>query len=194
MEKKGLADALKVINVKEIRRVAWNDEMRVGLQGQVRKVWAPKGVKVRQAVERAYQWRYLSLSATPSGNLFWCWLESMKKEQVAAGMTVWEIAGIEALVWDNAPSHRAKMVQERSVKQVLLPSYSPELDIVERVFEEVRREIEGEVYGSIEAKVAAVEAFLQELASDKERVKQLVGWEWIKQALAVAGGQNMALV
>jgi hypothetical protein len=194
MEKKGLADALKTINVKEIWRVAWNDEMRVGLQGQVRKVWAPKGVKVRQAVERAYQWRYLSLSATPSGDLFWCWLESVKKEQVAAAMTVWETAGIEALVWDNAPSHRAEMVRERSVKQVLLPSYSPELDIVERVFEEVRREIEGEVYGSIEAKVAAVEAFLQELASDKERVEQLVGWEWIKQALAVAEDQNMVLV
>jgi hypothetical protein len=175
--------------------VAWNDEMRVGLQGQVRRVWAPRGVKVKQAVEREYQWRYLSLSVTPSGELYWCWLESVKKEQVAAAMTVWEAAGIEALVWDNAPGHRAKMLRVFSVKQVFLPSYSPELDIAERVFEEVRRVIEGEVYGSIEAKVAVAEAFLQELASDKERVKRLVGWEWVKRALAeAAGDQNMVLV
>lgn len=43
------------------------------------------------------------------------------------------------------------------------------------------------MYRSIEAKVAAAEAFLRELASDKERVKRLVGWEWVKRALAEVG-------
>lgn len=69
------------------------------------------------------------MSVTPFGELYWCWLESMKKEQVVAAMTFWEAMGIEALVWDRAPSHRAKMVREFSVKQVFLPPYSPELDI-----------------------------------------------------------------
>jgi len=30
--------------------------MRVGLIGQVRQVWVPRGVKVRQPVELKYEW------------------------------------------------------------------------------------------------------------------------------------------
>ena len=36
--------------------------MRVGLIGQVRRVWAPRGVKVEQAVECKYEWEYLKAS------------------------------------------------------------------------------------------------------------------------------------
>ncbi|HUW14216.1 MAG TPA: hypothetical protein VM537_31125 [Anaerolineae bacterium] len=36
--------------------------MRVGLIGQVRRVWAPRGVKVEQLVEYKYEWEYLNLA------------------------------------------------------------------------------------------------------------------------------------
>ena len=36
--------------------------MRVGLLGQVRRVWAPRGVKVEQFVECKYEWAYLNLA------------------------------------------------------------------------------------------------------------------------------------
>ncbi len=42
--------------------IAWADEMRVGLIGQVRRVWAPRGVKVVQPLEYTYQWQYLALT------------------------------------------------------------------------------------------------------------------------------------
>ena len=32
-------------------QLAWADEMRVGLVSTVRRVWAPRGVKVRQRVQ-----------------------------------------------------------------------------------------------------------------------------------------------
>jgi hypothetical protein len=37
------------------------DEMRVGLRGLVRRVWARRGVKVHQRLQLAYHWRYLFL-------------------------------------------------------------------------------------------------------------------------------------
>ena len=43
------------------------------------------------------------------------------------------------------------------------------------------RLVEGRVYGSIEEKVEAVNAYLSRLESDPERVRSLVGWEWIKR-------------
>lgn len=36
------------------------------------------------------------------------------------------------------------------------------------------------MYGSLEEKTAAVDECLSRLESDPERVKSLVGWEWIR--------------
>ena len=69
-------------------------------------------------------------------------------------------------------------------KRIFLPAYSPELNPAERVFEEVRRHIEGEVYPSIEAKRSAIDHLLRQLRADKTRLRRLVGWDWLQQALA----------
>ena len=68
--------------------------------------------------------------------------------------------------------------------RTFLPAYSPELNPAERVFEAVREHIEGEVYPSLRAKRDAIEHLLRQLKADKPRLKQLVGWDWINQALA----------
>lgn len=47
-----------------------------------------------------------------------------------------------------------------------LPPYSPELNPVERVFQELRRQIEGQMYGRMELKVEAAERVLRALAAD----------------------------
>ena len=43
----------------------FGDEMRLGLIGQVRRRWAPRGVKIRQPVEFTYKWAYLNLAVNP---------------------------------------------------------------------------------------------------------------------------------
>jgi len=47
-KKRGLASALREYGITAEKKVVWADEMRIGLQRQVRKVWAPRGVKVEQ--------------------------------------------------------------------------------------------------------------------------------------------------
>jgi transposase len=184
VEKRGLTDALRAAGVGSSEAWAHADEMRVGLRGQLRRVWAPKGVKVRQTVEMKYVWRYLVLAVEPSGALRWEWAERMKKEQIAPVVTRWKEAGLRALVWDNATSHRSQEVRDTGMTLIGLPPYSPELNPAERVFEELRRKVEGRVYGEIEKKVEAVEKELKALAADPERVQQLTRWEWIQQSLA----------
>ena len=158
--------------------------MRLGLHGQVRRRWAPRGIKLRQRVEVKYQWRYLVLAVSAAGMLRWRWLETMKKEGIAETVSAWKDAGIRALVWDSAPSHRAKLVRRAGPPLVALPPYSPELNPAERVFEELRRAVEGRVWGTVEAKVAAVDALLQDLALSPERVQRLAGWPWIRTTLS----------
>jgi DDE superfamily endonuclease len=163
--------------------VAWSDELRLGLHGQVRRRWAPRGVKLRQVVEVKYEWRYLLLAVNALGRLRWRWLANMQKTGVAEVVSTWKADGVGALVWDNAPSHRAKVVRAVGPPLVPLPPYAPELNPAERIFEEIRRRVEGRVWGTIDAKVAAVEAFLQDLAAHPERVRRLASWAWITEAL-----------
>jgi hypothetical protein len=158
--------------------------MRVGLIGQVRRVWAPRGVKVRQKVEFKYEWEYLNLAVNGlEGTLYWEWTPNMKSEEIAKVVVHWQAKGIEIMVWDRAPGHRGKEVKKVGVKLIEQPPYSPELNPSERVFEELRRKVEGKVYGDIEAKKAAIERELQQLAAYPEKVKSLTGWTWIRQSV-----------
>jgi len=88
------------------------------------------------------------------------------------------------VVWDGAPSHRGKLMGQVGFARISLPAYSPELNPAERVFEEVRQHTEGEVYPSLAAKRKAIDHLLRQLRADKTRLRRLVGWDWLHQALA----------
>lgn len=163
----------------------FGDEMRLGLLSQVRRVWAPRGVKVVQKVAMTRAWRYLALVVNPrQGTLVWTWAASMRKERVAASVQTWRAQGVEAVVWDRASSHRSHLVRDVGLPLVEQPPYAPECNPAERIFEELRRAVEGVLYPDLEAKVAAVEQVLTALATDPDRLKRLVGWSWIQTATA----------
>lgn len=194
MEKGGLEAALIQAGVQLGQGVWWSDEMRLGLLGQVRRVWGIRGIKIRQKVELKYEWRYLSLAVDViQGRLLWQWTPNMKKETVRAVVEEWQEAGVEALVWDRAPGHGAKVVAAVGLPLVKQPPASPELNPAERVFEELRREVEGEVYGTIENKMGVVERELQAMAASPERVQRLTGWSWIRDTLARLPQEFIAL-
>ncbi|MXZ41569.1 MAG: hypothetical protein F4Z18_07280 [Caldilineaceae bacterium SB0666_bin_21] len=67
--------------------------------------------------------------------------------------------------------------------RVVQPSYAPELNPVERFFRELRRTVEGRVYPDLQAKQAALELILKAWQADPARVRQLCGWDWIRDAL-----------
>jgi transposase len=155
--------------------------MRLGLRGQTRRVLALKGTKVVQRLQLRYEWSYLILAVSPlSGQLRWEWIERMRKEQIRPVLERW---ALETVVWDRAPSHRAKTLGELPTTRVFLPSYSPELNPAERIFEEVRRHVEGKIYEDLEAKRREAESYLEELRSEPERVRSMCGWRWLREIL-----------
>lgn len=183
MEKRGLASAFRKYGITGEKKVVWADEMRIGLRGQVRKVWAPRGVKVEQKQQIDYKWTYLALGVdVMGGGLEWCWIDSMKGEDVAKAVQRWQDKKIEAVVWDRARSHNSQPVKEVGLTLIQQPPYSPELNPAERVFEEVRRQVEGKIYSDLEAKKRAVEEVLKNLASYPDKVKRLTCWNWIMDA------------
>lgn len=180
MEKGGLAEALGAAELSRVDSVLLADELRLGLHGQVRRVLAPRGVKVVQRVQIEYRWRYLLLGVEPrTGTLRWRWLERFRQEHLKPVLVDW---GLDAIVWDGAGAHRGKQLRELPTARIFLPPYSPELNPAERVLEEIRRRVEGRVYASLDVKQAAVDAYLQELAADSARIMRLCGWHWILNA------------
>jgi len=157
------------------------DEMRVGLRGMVRRVWGKRGVKVHQRQQIVYEWSYLFLVVNAgSGQVSWTWITSMNGEALAPTVqALQEQTEVAAIVWDGAPGHRHQQVREVGMPLIEQPPYSPELNPAERVFEEIRRWVEGKVYASLEEKVSAVDEFLSALEADPQRLRSLVGWDWI---------------
>jgi hypothetical protein len=157
------------------------DELRPGLRGQVRKVLAPRGVKVVQRLQLRYEWAYLLLAVDPrAGTLRWRWLERCRADAIKPVLAAW---APDAVVWDGHGAHTAKLLADLPTARVRLPPYSPELNPAERVFQEVRRRVEGRCYDTVADKQARADAYLATLAADPERVKRLCGWDWFTAAL-----------
>lgn len=186
MEKRGLTAALRAAGLTAGSVVGWADEMRVGLRGMVRRVWAPRGVKVRQRLQIEYKWRYLFLAVDlRAGRVWWTWVETMQGQELLRAVgALPRYTDFEAIVWDQASGHQTVAGYEVGLELVEQPAYAPELNPVERVIEELRRAVEGRVYASLEEKMAAVDAELEKLDADPERVRRLAGWAWIIEALS----------
>ncbi len=74
-------------------------------------------------------------------------------------------------------------MQDLKTVRVRQPAYSPEVNPAERVFEEVRRWTEGKVYVDLEAKKEAAEVYLCYLDRNPDLVRQLCGWDWMRETL-----------
>jgi hypothetical protein len=187
VEKRGLQQALKAAGIPVAPGVAFADEMRLGLRGMVRRVWAPRGIKIVQAVELRYEWRYLVLAVDGlRGILRWQWAANMKGATLAPILADWHADGLVGVVWDGAGSHRGKPVRAVGLPTVMQPAASPELNPAERVFEAVRDVVEGRSYATLADKQAVADGFLHKLAAAPERIRSLAGWAWIATALTPA--------
>ena len=181
MEAGGLTAALVGAGVPRDAGIVLADELRLGLRGQVRKVLAPRGVKVVQRLQLRYQWAYLLLAVDPrAGTLRWRWLERCRAEPIKQALAEW---APDAVVWDGHGAHTATLLADLPTARVRLPPYSPELNPAERVFQAVRRRVEGRCYDAVADKQARADADLTDLAADPDAVRRLCGWDWLTDAL-----------
>jgi hypothetical protein len=180
-----LTTELQAAGLDDGQGVFWGDEMRVGLIGSVRRVWASVGVKVVQLLEYKYEWAYLNLAVNGlTGVLLRDWTPDLKATSIAPVVQSWSAPGVAAVVWDRARGHRGSAYADALVKRIEQPPCSPELNPAERVFEYLRAQIEGVTYGTVANPQHAVEEELRKLADDPEAVKQIAAWQWIQDAVS----------
>jgi len=99
LEKGSLTAALTVAGGTATQTTGFGDEMRLGLIGQTRRVWAPVGVKVVQSLQYERSWCYLVLVVNPrAGRLWWSWTLDMTAASLGATVALWRQAGIDAVI------------------------------------------------------------------------------------------------
>ena len=88
------------------------------------------------------------------------------------------------VVLDGAPSHRSEeIVCPENVDLLPLPAYSPELDPVERWFQEFRRELSNKAFETVELLQEALGQVLWPYWEDPSRLRGLTGFSWWVEAV-----------
>ena len=88
------------------------------------------------------------------------------------------------VVMDNAPCHRPKVLHTiPGLTLMYLPPYSPELNPVERFFEELRRSTANEVFTTMEDLEDRLTTAINSWTPEK--LKHLCGYKWILEQIGV---------
>ncbi len=86
------------------------------------------------------------------------------------------------IVFDNAPCHKPKILHSiPGLTIIYLPPYSPELNPVERFFEEIRRATANTLFTTLDD----IEVRISDAVNSwtEERVRQLCCYDWIERQL-----------
>jgi len=89
------------------------------------------------------------------------------------------------MVLDGASWHRSgKLIVPANMRLLALPPYSPELNPVENIWEELREKgFDNKVFHSLDALEEQLLHSLKYLEDHPEITKSIAGWEWIFNAI-----------
>jgi len=168
----------------DVRRLAgaelWNqDEMRMGLRTDLGRKITAQGVKPVGRYRHVYRYIYLYGAVNLSTG------EHEFMEADAVNTTFFEaflrqIANVnpmllKVVLLDNASYHKAKRLKiPNNILLIFLSPYTPELNPIERFWQEVRRPFKGRIFASLDELKQAVVDFL--CALDSRHVRQTVAF------------------
>jgi transposase len=166
-------------------RVMFQDEARFGHINEPRRCWAPRGIRpdVPAQLVREYTYTYAAACPLDGG------LDSLILPEVghqAMAMFLRELGRrhpdkLIALFMDQAGWHKALALRvPDNVHICFLPPYSPQLNPVEHVWDELREKwFENLVFDSLDAVEDRLEEAVRALEHDSIRIHSLTAFDWI---------------
>jgi transposase len=146
------------------------------------------GLRPPWIVKRAYKWTYLYAALEPTtGESFCMYLPRMDKgclevflEELSKRYPDQHLL----VVLDGAPSHRSEqIVHPENISFLRLPPRSPELDPVERWFQEFRRSLSNKAFESVVQIQDALTKTLRPYWERPSLLKRLTGYSWWVKAV-----------
>jgi hypothetical protein len=139
-------------------------------------------------VRRSYKWTYLYAAVEPTtGESFCLYLPGMDDGCLEIFLDELSKAYRDhhlIIVVDGAPSHRSEQISHpENISLLMLPPYSPELDPVERWFEEFRRKLSNRMFETVAVMEEALTQALRPYWEDRALLKRLTGYSWWVEAV-----------
>lgn len=170
-------------------RLMFQDEARFGRITDTRRCWCPKPHRPMCSVLVSQEYTYAYAGVfVDNGEMDSLILPNVNTKCMQAFVNeVGERHPNERIVMvlDGAGWHRSKELKIPSnVRFLPLPAYSPELNPVENIWEEIREKyFSNKVFDSLDSLEDHLTIALGEMEQDHERVHSIVAWAWILNAL-----------
>lgn len=163
------------------------DEMRYGLISNYRRSWSKKGKRAIVKNQMEFKSGYLYSAIAPltgetehligfsnidsiTTEVF---LEELKKKHPNEHLII---------IWDRAPFHRKKSLAEiEGISIIELPAYSPQLNPVERFFEELRKITANRIFANLKEQTKLISQAIISFSEDSKAIKKLTAYPWIIQ-------------
>ena len=170
------------------------DEARFGLINWHRRRYCPKGFRPPYKVRHAYKWTCLYAAIDPTtGESLCLYLPGMDSLCLEAFLKHLGEAYSDhhlLVVLDGAPSHTSSQITlPENVSLMRFPAYSPELNPVERWFQEFRRALSNKIFETVEPLQEALTKALEPYWRDLARLRSLTGFSWWVEAIESLGHQ-----
>lgn len=161
------------------------DEARFGRINKIRRCWAPPGVRPEVCAQIVREYVYVFAAVCPHDGV----LDSLIMPLVNSKTMSIFLAEVSRrhkdefifMVLDGAGWHRAKdLIVPENIRLLPLPPYSPELNPVENLWDEIREKwFPNFVFDSLDAIEDRLLKALVALESNAGRVQNIVGFDWL---------------
>ena len=191
--KKEIVSRLEALDIPDNRVVhVWvEDEHRYGLISVLRRCWTIKGHRVTAPRQMKYEWSYVYGAAdivtgnaeflhTPTVSTQW---SQVFLEQLIAT----DPEGIHIVIWDRAGYHPTVLTNElaESIRILPLPAYSPELNPIEPLWDQVKRRIANDIWETLDSIGYAIDEVLEPFWKHVTQVWSLLGNTWLTRGVII---------
>jgi len=161
------------------------DEMRYGLHGFTRRVWGLPGYRPVAPAQQVYQWGYLygavGVGLTRTQFLFAETVDLATEIEFYRQVAESDPAAMHVMLQDGAGFHLRDGDGRlpANLRIVTLPAYSPELNPVEGLWDQLKDVLCNRVFESVAELEAEIEQWLRNFWQDALRVRSLV-FDWLQ--------------
>jgi transposase len=170
--------------------IYFTDEMRYGTRTACKRRWSRQGRRPVCQVKIGYEWGYLFLALCPaSGDLFACYCSPLDKACFAYFVSEFNkhlqaqaIDSALLLIGHKATAHQGGLLPG-SIHWQSLPTACPELNPVERFFEELRKVVANRVFEDKNQIEECLSFWINEYQKQPEQIMQLTQFSWLNYAI-----------
>jgi hypothetical protein len=170
-------------------RLMFRDEARFGRIADTRYCWCPKPFRpvCYSMVSHEYTYAYATVSVMDGkvDSLIWPHVNGDCMQIFLDEISVRYPDNRMIMVLDGAGWHRNEsLIVPDNIQLLKLPPYSPELNPVEHLWDDLReKSFHNVVFNSIDALEDHLEEALRNMENDQDRIHSIVAWPWIINAL-----------